>query len=145
MVSAGTMPCDTSQDASPLAVPDSLSPPHTRSRRALIPCGSHSRRAARHGGKFSTGLRRVEPVYAVHVACRYAMPVASEGAGIALGLIGLRSRIRSQMPSRLSQRPPAPVNAYDASSVENTMNLWLTSTSGTTGLSFSPVHWVGLL
>lgn len=145
MVAAGTLPCDTSQDAltSGRLRPSQFA--RTRSRGALITSGSDSRRrAADCGAAFSTVLRRVEPVHAVSRGMPPCDAGGLRGSGIAHGLIGSRFRIRLPGPSRLSQRRPAPVKAYDASLVENTMNRPLTSTSGLV-LSTSPEHWVSLL
>lgn len=129
MAFAGTMPCDTSRDAFTSGGRRPSQPARTRLRGALITSGSHSKRRAVYcGAAFSIGLGRD------HVVCRQAMPVASEGGGIAHGLIGSRCRIRL----------PVPAEAYDASLVENTMNRPLTSTSGLV-LSTSPLHRVSLL
>lgn len=141
---AGTMLCYTSRDAFTSGSLRPSQPARTRLRGALIISGSPSRRRAAPQ-RFQSGSRASSRfTQSVHVACRYAMPVASEGGGIAHGLIGSWFRIRLPVPVRLSQRRPALVDAYDASLVENTMNRPLTSTSGLV-LSTSPEHWVSLL
>lgn len=145
---AGTMPCYTCRDAFTSGSLRPSQPARTRLRGALIISGSPSRRRAAPqyaARRFQSGSRASSRfTQLVHVACRYAMPVASEGGGIAHGLIGSRFRIRLPVPVRLLQRRPALVDAYDASLVENTMNRPLTSTSGLV-LSTSPEHWVSLL
>lgn len=143
---AGTMPCYTCRDAFTSGSLRPSQPARTRLRGALVISGSPSgRRAATAARRFQSGSGASSRfTQSVHVVCRYAMPVASEGGGIAHGLIGSRFRIRLLVPVRLSQRRPALVDAYDASLVENTMNRPLTSTSGLV-LSTSPEHWVSLL